>query len=83
MTRLGTVLCRLIGVGCVALVAGCAVGPGTPLLDAMKTNPGQGSADVPAPKGYGPPADLVEPSGLIDPREREATQTYLENLAGE
>jgi len=79
---------QMVGIGvtwatCLALMAGCAVGPGTPLVDAMKTNPGQGSANVPAPKGYGPPIGTVDSSGLINPREREATEAYLESLASQ
>ncbi|KZM48318.1 hypothetical protein [Labrenzia sp. OB1] len=64
-------------------LAACAVGPGTPLVDALKTNPGQGSTSVPAPKGYRPTVYAGEASGLINPRQREATEAYLESLAAQ
>jgi hypothetical protein len=61
--------------------AGCAVGPGTPLIDALRTNPGQGSTNVPPPSGYGTPDGVGQSSGLINPDDREATEAYLESLA--
>ncbi|WP_428688404.1 hypothetical protein [Roseibium sp.] len=64
-------------------LASCAVGPGTPLIDALKTEPGQGSGNVPAPRGYSPTAYGGEPTGLINPKEREATEAYLKSLASE
>ncbi|GAB2187202.1 hypothetical protein LAB1_45120 [Roseibium sp. LAB1] len=72
--------------GCLLLALGlsaCAVGPGTPLFDALKTNPGQGNGNVPAPKGYGAIANPGESSGLINPKERKETQAYLETLASQ
>lgn len=76
--KAGTVM----ALGALLLFAtGCAVGPGTPLIDALKTNPGQGSTNVPPPKGYGPPVGVGQSSGLINPNDREATEAYLESLA--
>ena len=72
--------------GCLLLAFGlsaCAVGPGTPLLDALKTEPRQGRGNVPAPKGYGAIVNPGESSGLINPKERQETQAYLETLASE
>jgi hypothetical protein len=69
--------------GLLVLLGGCAVGPGTPLLDAMKTEPGRGSADVPAPAGYGAPVGTGNSSGLINPAERRQTEAYLKSLATE
>lgn len=83
MTRHQKVLVGVAWAAVLGLVAGCAVGPGTPLVDAMRTTPGKASANVPAPKGYGPPIGTVDSTGLINPREREATQAYLESLASE
>ena len=73
-------------VGCLFLLLGltaCAVGPGTPLIDAMKTQPGRGNGNVPPPKGYGAIVNPGESSGLINPEERKETQAYLETLASE
>lgn len=64
-------------------LSACAVGPGTPLIDALRTGPGKGSSNVPAPKGYGAPIDAEESSGLINPRERKETEEYLRSLASE
>lgn len=64
-------------------LTGCAVGPGTPLVDALKNEQGVQSSNVPPPKGYGPPIGTRESAGLINPRDREATEAYLESLAGE
>lgn len=64
-------------------LSACAVGPGTPLLDALKTRPGQGSGNVPAPTGYGVPVYPAESTGLINPAHRAATEAYLESLASE
>ncbi|GAB4576500.1 MAG: hypothetical protein Tsb0019_00110 [Roseibium sp.] len=64
-------------------LGGCAVGPGTPLIDALKTEPGQGSANVPPPTGYGPPVGTGVSSGLINPTERRQTEAYLESLASQ
>jgi hypothetical protein len=64
-------------------LSACAVGPGTPLIDALKTNPGKGSTNVPAPKGYGAVVNPGESSGLINPKERQATEEYLRSLANE
>ena len=55
----------------------------TPLRDALKTEPGQGRGNVPAPKGYGAIVNPGESSGLINPKERQETQAYLETLASE
>jgi len=62
-------------------LSACAVGPGTPLVDALRTEPGHGSANVPAPEGYAATVYTGESSGLINPKEREATEAYLETLA--
>ena len=72
-----------VALGLLLVPAGCAVGPGTPLVDALKTNPGPQSANVPPPKGYGPPIGTGVSSGLINPRDREATEAYLESLASQ
>ncbi|WFE87830.1 hypothetical protein K1718_16875 [Roseibium porphyridii] len=64
-------------------LASCAVGPGTPLVDALKTDPGPRNTNVPAPKGYGPIVNTGEPRGLINPEDRKQTEAYLESLAGE
>ncbi|POF27705.1 hypothetical protein [Roseibium marinum] len=64
-------------------LAACAVGPGTPLVDALQTKPGQGNTSVPGPKGYGPPIQAGETYGLINPKQREATEAYLESLASQ
>jgi hypothetical protein len=69
--------------GLLALLGGCAVGPGTPLLDALKTEPGQGSTNVQAPAGYGAPVGTGVSSGLINPAERRQTEAYLKSLATE
>jgi hypothetical protein len=72
--------------GCLLLLLGlsaCAVGPGTPLLDAMKTPAGKGNGNVPSPKGYGVIVNPGESSGLINPEERKETQAYLESLASQ
>ncbi|MBN9670331.1 hypothetical protein [Roseibium aggregatum] len=61
----------------------CAIGPGTPLVDALKANPGTVSSNVPPPKGYGSPVGGAEASGLINARDREATEAYLKSLASE
>jgi len=72
-------ICSILLLG----LSSCAVGPGTPLLDALKTTPGEANGNVPPPKGYGPPAGTVESSGLINSKDREATEAYLESLASE
>ena len=78
--RIGALLLgAALGLG----LAACAVGPGTPLIDALKTNPGQGSTNVPAPKGYGATVYSGETSGLINPRQRKETEEYLRSLANE
>jgi len=83
MTRMRMAGLGLTWVACLLLATGCAVGPGTPLLDAMKTNPRQASGNVPPPKGYGPLAGTGKSSGLINPKERQATEAYLKSLASE
>lgn len=65
------------------LLASCAVGPGTPLVDALKSQPGQLNTNVPAPDGYGAPAYPGVSSGLINPADRKATEAYLESLANQ
>ena len=72
-----TISAVLLASGLVA----CAVGPGTPLVDALKSGRGPNSANVPAPKGYGAYVNAGESSGLVNPEEREATEEYLESLA--
>ncbi|PVB63544.1 hypothetical protein DCO57_01755 [Labrenzia sp. 011] len=77
------VLVLICGLPLLLAPAGCAVGPGTPLIDALKTGPGKGSTSVSRPKGYGPTVYAGESSGLINPTERKATEEYLESLAGQ
>jgi len=82
--RLNRIFKRVTGgmtAALLALAAGCAVGPGTPLVDALKTEPGAHSANVPPPKGYGPPIGTGVSAGLINPQKRAATEAYLESLA--
>ncbi|MCX2722975.1 hypothetical protein [Roseibium salinum] len=64
-------------------LSACSVGPGTPLVDALKMRPGRGSANVPPPTGYGVPVYPAESTGLINPKQRAATEAYLESLASE
>ncbi|WP_428643126.1 hypothetical protein [Roseibium sp.] len=66
-----------------AALAACAVGPGTPLVDALRTQPGHGSGNVPPPKGYARPAYAGESTGLINPEERQQTAEHLKSLANE
>jgi len=78
--RIGTLLLSAsLGLG----LSACAVGPGTPLVDALRTNPGKGNSNVPAPKGYGAAVYAGDSSGLINPRERKETEDYLRSLANE
>ncbi|MBO6891367.1 MAG: hypothetical protein JJ866_05430 [Roseibium sp.] len=65
------------------LPTGCAVGPGTPLVDALKGPPAHQKGNVPAPEGYGQPLYAGQSSGLINPQDREATEAYLDSLANE
>ncbi len=77
---------RIACLSCLCLLlAGpsCAVGPGTPLLDAVRTRPGQADTSVRPPEGYGSRLSAGESAGLINPEEREATEAYLKSLAGE
>lgn len=64
------------------VLASCSVGPGTPLLDAMRSDGRNSGGNVPAPTGYGQ-AGTGEASGLINPKDRKATADYLESLASE
>jgi hypothetical protein len=64
-------------------LSACTVGPGTPLVDALKSPPGQLNTNVPAPKGYGGPAYPGVSSGLINPEDRKVTEAYLESLANQ
>ncbi|GAA0781871.1 hypothetical protein E1180_21495 [Roseibium denhamense] len=64
-----------------ASAAGCAVGPGTPLVDAMKADRTPGYTNVQPPKGYGVPAYQLESHGLINPKERAETAAYLERIS--
>lgn len=66
---------------CLAVTA-CGVGPGTPLIVALKRDKSQLDGNVPKPKGYDRPVSSGESSGLINPSEREETAEYLESLAG-
>lgn len=66
---------------CFALTA-CGVGPGTPLIVALKRDKSQLDGNVPKPKGYDRPVTAGESSGLINPSERKETAEYLESLAG-
>ncbi|TYC63186.1 hypothetical protein FMN50_02250 [Rhodobacterales bacterium] len=81
MTRYAC-LC-LVGIGLLFSLVSCGVGPGTPLVDALRTPPGKGTGNVPAPTGYATQVGTIESSGLIDPKERKATQEYLKSLAME
>ncbi|MHA7772553.1 hypothetical protein [Roseibium sp. M-1] len=79
----GRIVCLAMTLALALGLSACAVGPGTPLIDALKTNPGKGNSNVPAPKGYGAPVNPGESSGLINPKERKETEDYLKSLAGE
>lgn len=81
MARFYKVRIGVSGAAVLGLLTGCAVGPGTPLLDALKTDPGKVSTNVPAPGTFGPPAGADVSYGLINPDERRATEEYLETLA--
>ena len=83
MTGLFKMLSRGTGLAMLISVAGCTVGPGTPLVDALKSGSGAQSTNVPPPKGYGPPIGTRESSGLINPRDRQATEEYLRSLGNE
>ncbi len=61
-------------------LSACSVGPGTPLIVALKADKSQLNGNVPKPKGYGPPVNAGVSSGLINPEDREETATYLESL---
>ncbi|MCV0429904.1 MAG: hypothetical protein K5905_31100, partial [Roseibium sp.] len=78
-------MCRTVfsicGLLLVFSLGACAVGPGTPLVDAVRSDRGPTSSNVPVPEGYGLSGYPGKSSGLINPEEREATQVYLESLA--
>ncbi len=65
---------------CFTLTA-CGVGPGTPLIVALKRDKSQLDGNVPKPKGYDRPVSAGVSSGLINPADREETAEYLESLA--
>ncbi|MEM5585860.1 MULTISPECIES: hypothetical protein [unclassified Roseibium] len=81
MTRLQKVRVGLTGTAVLLFLSGCAVGPGTPLLAALKTEPGLVSTNVPSSQAFGPPVGAGVASGLINPHDRRATEAYLETLA--
>ncbi|WP_299813927.1 hypothetical protein [uncultured Roseibium sp.] len=83
MSIIHKVLAPACGLSLLFGLAACAVGPGTPLVDALRTSPGEGNTSVPAPKGYRPTVYAGETSGLINPKERVATEAYLESLASQ
>ncbi len=66
-----------------AFLAACAVGPGTPLFDAMQPDEKVKSGTVQPPSGYGPPTSTVEAQGLINTRQRKETAAYLKSLAND
>lgn len=80
LSVMGKVKAILSAVVLASGLAACAVGPGTPLVDALKSDRGPNSGNVPAPKGYGAYINAGESSGLVNPDEREATEKYLESL---
>ncbi len=65
---------------CFVLTA-CGVGPGTPLIVALKRDKSQLDGNVPKPKGYDRPVNSGVSSGLINPDDRKETAEYLESLA--
>ena len=65
------------------LLTACSVGPGTPLIVALKADKSQLNGNVAKPRGYGPPVHSGVSSGLINPEERQKTATYLESLASQ
>ena len=71
------------GILLVLSVSACGVGPGTPLIVALKADRSQMDGNVPAPKGYGPQGPPGVSSGLINPEDRKKTAEYLESLATE
>ncbi len=80
MGRIGAILFSLV---CLLAVSACSVGPGTPLIVAMKADKSQLNGNVPTPQGYGPPVNPGESRGLINPEDRKETAAYLESLASE
>lgn len=78
---MGKVIATISAVLLASGLAACAVGPGTPLVDTLRSGRSPNSANVPAPKGYGAYVNAGESSGLVNPEEREATEEYLESLA--
>jgi hypothetical protein len=77
------VFATICGICFLPLLSACAVGPGTPLVDALKSRPGNVNSNVPAPEGYGGAAYPGVSSGLINPDDRKATEAYLESLANQ
>lgn len=66
-----------------ACIPACAVGPGTPLFEAVRPNEAVKSGTVQPPKGYGPPTSTVEAQGLINKKQRKDTAAYLKSLAND
>lgn len=73
----GIVVCVLL----TAALTGCAVGPGTPLMEALNPVEATRTGTVQPPKGYGPPMSTQEASGLINTRDRAETAEFLKSLA--
>ena len=67
----------------VLMLSACSVGPGTPLIVALKADKSRLNGNVPQPKGYGPPVNAGVSSGLINPEDRKKTEAYLESLAAQ
>lgn len=84
--NLGTVIMGakvnlIIGLSVLMTLSACAVGPGTPLIDAMQPDEQAKSGTVQPPEGYGPPSGTAEAQGLINTRQRKETEAYLKSLA--
>ncbi|WP_299471072.1 hypothetical protein [uncultured Roseibium sp.] len=77
MSRTRAVLCVVLTFA----LSACGMGPGTPLIVALKRDQSQLTGNVPKPKGYGPPISTGTSSGLINPKDRKETEAYLESLA--
>lgn len=80
MSRGSTVLICFVSV---LTLTACSVGPGTPLIVALKADKSQLNGNVPKPRGYGPPINAGVSSGLINPEDRKETEAYLEALAAQ
>lgn len=83
---------RYVGIaaGAIGLLAACAAGPDVTLADALGAGPPGGAAaewatgeetDTPPMPGDKPVLFSGEPSGLVNPEDREATLVRLRTLA--